>query len=938
MPTLTLIDGSGFIFRAYHAIPPLTSSKGVPTNAVLGFANMLLKALREHAPTHVAMVLDVSRRSFRTELDPAYKAQRPEPPDDLVPQFPLVREVTRALSVPILEQEGFEADDIIATLATHARSHGWEVVIVTGDKDFGQLVDDRVRLYDPMVEARGLGGWSGPAEVERKMGVPPSQLIEYQALLGDKVDNVPGLAGVGEVTAAALIRHFGSVEAMLARADEIPRAVKRGGEKLKEKVLAGAERLRLNRKLVTLDAHMALPWDPEQLERRPIDAEKARALFTELEFTRLLRELPGLVAAAEAAVAATLTLTPTSLANSSQSATPAATPTPISPPISTATKTALPVRTEMLLDEVALAEAVAVLAAAPETGLLVVGAGVAPRTDPLVGLALAGGGRAFYLPLGHRYLGAPAQLAAAAVARALKPLLAGSRPIHAHDRKAAAHRLARLGLELTAPGEDTDLMSRLLLPTRRQHGLVEVARERLQLELPPDPTEGEKRGGTGHEGAEVERVAGWAGPAAAALPALAAGLTAELEAVKLTPLYRDIERPLIPVLLDMERAGIAVDAAAMEAMSAEFGAAIDELERRLTEAAGHPFNVASTRELGKVLFEELGLPVLKKLKTGPSTDVEVLEKLAEQHPLPGLVLEHRSLAKLKGTYVDALPLLVDPADGRIHTTFHQAGAATGRLSSVDPNLQNIPVRTQLSRRIRAAFVAPPGRRLVSADYSQIELRILAHYSSDPALIESFRMGEDVHTRTAAETFGVAADAVSSDQRRVAKVLNFGIAYGLSAFGLSQRLGLAPREAQGIIDRYFARYAGVKRWLDAIVAEARRAGEVRTLFGRLRPMPEIAARNQALRQAAERTAVNTPIQGTAADVVKIAMLKVLAALAREQLDARLLLQVHDELVVEAAEGTVEQVSALLRREMEASASLAVPLLVEVGHGRSWAEAH
>ena len=930
MPTLTLIDGSGFIFRAYHAIPPLTSSRGVPTNAVLGFTNMLLKALREHSPTHVAMVFDVSRRSFRTELDPAYKAQRPEPPDDLVPQFPLVRDVARALSVPILEREGFEADDIIATLASHARGHGWEVVIVTGDKDFGQLVDDRVRLYDPMAEARGQGGWSGPAEVEARMGVPPSQVIEYQSLLGDKVDNVPGLPGVGEVTAAALIRHFGSVEAMLARPEEIPQVVKRGGEKLKEKILAGAERLRLNRKLVTLDAHMALPWDPEELARRPVDLARAKALFTELEFTRLLRELPSL-AATPAAGGATVPASPAPGAPPPGPPAPGAEPGPPG-------ELRLPARTELVLDEAALAAAVAALAAAPELGLLVVGHGDAPRTDPVVGLALAGGGRAFYLPLGHRYLGAPAALPAAAVAGALQPLLGGRRPVHVHDRKAAAHRLGRLGLALTAPGDDTDLMSRLLVPTRRAHALVDVARERLGGELPPDPTDGERRGGTGHEGIEVERAAPWAGAGAAALPPLAAALARALEAVGLTPLYRDIERPLVPVLLDMERAGIAVDSAAMEAMSAEFGAAMDELERRLTEAAGHPFNVASTRELGKVLFEELHLPVLKTLKTGPSTDVEVLEKLAEQHPLPGLVLEHRSLAKLKGTYVDALPLLVDPADGRIHTTFHQAGAATGRLSSVDPNLQNIPVRTELSRRIRAAFVAPAGRRLVSADYSQIELRILAHYAHDPALIESFRTGEDVHTRTAAETFGVAPGAVTPDQRRVAKVLNFGIAYGLSAFGLAQRLDLPPREAQGIIDRYFARYAGVKRWLEEIVAEARRSGEVRTVFGRLRPMPEIAARNPALRQAAERTAVNTPIQGTAADVVKVAMLRVHEALARERLDARMLLQVHDELVVEADERAVEPVSALLRREMEGAASLAVPLRVEVGHGRSWAEAH
>ncbi len=929
VPTLTLIDGSGFIFRAYHAIPPLTSARGVPTNAVLGFTNMVLKALREHAPTHVAMVFDAGRRSFRTELDPTYKAQRPEPPDDLVPQFPLVREVARALSVPILEQEGFEADDIIATLATHARGHGWEVVIVTGDKDFGQLVDDRVRLYDPMAEARGQGGWSGPAEVEQKMGVPPSQVIEYQALLGDKVDNVPGIPGVGEVTAAALIRHFGSVEAMLARPQEIPAAVKRGGEKLKEKIVAGADRLRLNRRLVTLDAHMELPWDPEQLARRPVDTEKARALFTELDFTRLLRDLPGLAAGGGGGASGG------AAGPRPEEARPA---DPVEPAGMAPGGLQLPARTEVVGDEAALSAAVAALGQAPELGLSVLGDGHAPRTDPVVGLALAGGGRAFYLPLGHRYLGSPAALPAAAVAGALRPILEGQRPIHAHDRKAVAHRLARLGLELSAPGDDTELMSRLLIPTRREHALSDVARERLGLELPPDPTDGEKRGAGGHEGAEVERIAAWAGPGAAVLPALAAALVRELGAVKLSPLYRDVERPLVPVLLDMERAGIAVDSAAMEAMSAEFGAAMDELTRRLTEAAGHPFNVASTRELGKVLFEELGLPVLKKLKTGPSTDVEVLEKLAEQHPLPRLVLEHRSLAKLKGTYVDALPLLVDPADGRIHTTFHQAGAATGRLSSVDPNLQNIPVRTELSRRIRAAFVAPAGRRLVSADYSQIELRILAHYSADPALLESFRTGEDVHTRTAAETFGVAASAVTPEQRRVAKVLNFGIAYGLSAFGLSQRLDMPPREAQGIIDRYFARYAGVKRWLEAIVAEARRTGEVRTVFGRLRPMPEISARNPALRQAAERTAVNTPIQGTAADVVKVAMLRVYAALARERLDARMLLQVHDELVVEAAEGAVPGVSTLLRREMEASASLAVPLLVEVGHGRSWAEAH
>jgi DNA polymerase I len=946
VPTLTLIDGSGFIFRAYHGVPPLTSSKGVPTNAVLGFANMLLKALREHAPTHVAMVLDVSRRSFRTELDPTYKAQRPEPPSDLVPQFPLVRDVTRALSVPILEAEGFEADDIIATLAAHARGHGWEVVIVTGDKDFGQLVDGQVSLYDPMAEAKGQGGWSGPAEVEKKMGVPPAQVIEYQALLGDKVDNVPGVPGVGEVTAAALIRHFGSVEAMLARPEEIPQAVKRGGEKLREKILAHAERLRLNRRLVTLKTDMALPWDPEGLARRPIDGEKAKAIFTELEFTRLLRELPGLLGGAATPASGGAEPLP---AGAGQSGGEGATPSVAAPGEATAAAEASPAtasagpshprpeRIEIVLDEAALAEACAALSKAPALGLVPVLAGSAPRTDPVVGLALAGAGRAFYLPLAHRYLGAPA-LPAAPVREALRPLLAGAAPVHTHGRKDALHALARLGLGLGPAGEDTDLLSRLLVPTRREHALVDVARERIRAELPPDPTLDQKRGAPGHEGTEVERIGAWAGPGAAALPDLAAALLAAVEAGGLGPLHREVERPLVPILWEMERDGIAVDREAMAGMSTEFGAAMDGLVTSMTAAAGHPFNVASTRELARVLFEELHLPVIKKLKTGPSTDVEVLEKLADQHPLPRLVLEHRALSKLKGTYVDALPLLIDPADGRLHTTFSQVGAATGRLSSNDPNLQNIPVRTELSRRIRAAFVAPPGRRLVSADYSQIELRILAHYSADPALLASFRDGEDVHTRTAAETYGVAPAQVTPEMRRVAKMLNFGIAYGLSAFGLSHRLDLPPKEGQAIIDRYFTRYAGVKRWLETIVAEARRSGEVRTLYGRVRAMPEITNRNPAIRQGAERTAINTPIQGTAADIVKLAMRRVHAALASERLDARMLLQVHDELIVEADERAVEPVSALLKREMEAAATLAVPLPVEVGHGRSWAEAH
>jgi DNA polymerase-1 len=899
MATLTLIDGSGFIFRAYHAIPHLSTTRGTPTNAVYGFTTMLLKALREHAPTHVALVFDAGRKSFRQEIDPQYKANRPEAPDDLAVQFPLVRDVARTLAVPIVEEPGVEADDVIGTLACRAREQGWDVVVVTGDKDFAQLVDAKVSLYDPMAEASGRGGWTAPADVEKKLGVRPDQVVEYMAILGDKIDNVPGIPGIGEVTAGALVRHFGTVEEMLRRPDEIPGAVARGGAKVKEKIVAGAERIRTNRRLVALKCDLVLPFAPESFGRRAPDDAGVRALFSELEFSRLLKDLPA-------------------------------------PPPTARTE-----RAELVLDAAALADAVSALRAAPAVGLRPVLAGPSPRTDPIVGLALAGGGRAFYVPLRHQYLGAPAQLAESAVRDALRPIVEGDLPKHAHGVKAAEHVLARLGLALRGGGVDTELASRLLLPTRREHALADVARERISCELPRDPSGGDaarKSERVPVEGLEVERVAEWAAPCAASVLDLAPVLERALETEGVLGLYRDIERPLAPILCEMERTGIRVDRGAMSDMSAEFGRAMEDLEARIHAAAGHPFNIASTRELSQVLFTELGLPVLKRLKTGPSTDQDVLEKLAEQHELPRLVLEHRSLAKLKGTYVDALPQLVDPADGRIHTTFHQAGAATGRLSSSDPNLQNIPIRTELSRRIRAAFVADPGHVLLSADYSQIELRILAHYSEDPALLEAFRAGADVHTRTAAETFGVAPADVTPDMRRVAKVLNFGIAYGLSAFGLSQRLDLPGAEAQGIIDRYFSRYAGVKGYIDRAIADARAHGESRTLYGRVREMPEITARNPALRNAAERTAINTPIQGTAADIVKLAMIRVQGALAREGRSARMLLQVHDELVLEAPEAEVAAVEALVRREMIAAASLKVPLEVEVGHGRSWAEAH
>ncbi|MEI6226343.1 MAG: DNA polymerase I, partial [Deltaproteobacteria bacterium] len=658
-----------------------------------------------------------------------------------------------------------------------------------------------------------------------------------------------------------------------------------------------ADRIRLNKVLVALKEDVPLPLAPGDLARRPVDVERARALFTELEFGRLLRDLPA--------------------------------PAPSAAPREA---------TEVIGSIAALDRAVAEARRAGQVGLLAAFSSLLPRTIPPAGLALGAGGRSWYVPIQHRYLGTPVQLAPRDVAAALRPLLEDPAvAVHAHGLKAEIHALRHLGLPAPARGIDTELASHLLLPSRREHALADVVRERIGVELPPAPADAGK--GTGDPATfPVEETAAHAGAAAAALPALATALVRALGDEGLVRVHDEVERPLVSVLAGMEQAGIAVDSAAMGAMSTEFGAAMRDLELRIHAAAGHGFNVASTRELAHVLFVELGLPVVKRLKTGPSTDQDVLEKLAEDHPLPRHVLEQRSLSKLKGTYVDALPALIDPADGRIHTTFNQAGAATGRLSSQDPNLQNIPIRTEISRRIRAAFVAPPGHLLLSADYSQIELRILAHYAEDPSLLESFRVREDVHSRTAAETFGVPAAEVTPDQRRVAKVLNFGIAYGLSAFGLAQRLDMPPAEAQAIIDRYFARYAGVKRWLDATVASAKESGFVRTLWGRRRDLPEIRSRNPGLRQAAERMAVNTPIQGTAADIIKIAMLRVDRALAEGRLASRMILQVHDELVLEVPEGEAGAAEALVRTAMEGAAELRVPLDVEVGRASCWADAH
>jgi len=897
VPSLWLVDGSHAIFRAYHALPHLSTRQGVPTNAVYGFTTMLLRAIREGNPTHLAVAFDEAGKQARSEIYAEYKATRGAPPEDLSPQFPLVRRVLEALRVPAVGMSGWEADDVIATLAHRARSLDWEVVVVTGDKDLLQLVDGSVRCYDSMYEK-----WYGPAEVEEKWGVPPHLVADLLALTGDKIDNVPGIPGVGEKTAAALLKEFGTLEEVLSRAGEIKKP------KLRENALANLETVRRARKLIQLNEDLPVPIQLEDLERKTLDEGKARALFTELEFVRLIKDLPR----------------------------PAPTPPSGARSITT--------------DLVAVEKLVARARQAGRIGLLTLTSADEPLHDELLGVAISLPDESVYVPLGHRPRGgpsgalfAPAELDGRKAISLLRPLLEDAQVRKdGHDLKRDLVAWKRMGIDLRGLSVDARLASYLLDPTGRDHSLAQTARERISCELPVLKELCEKTG-KGKKATPLPEVpVDEVGAAACALVEGARRLSAALEEdlradPELWQLYSELELPLEEVLARVELTGISLDVPRLEALNRELGTQIDQLLREITELAGEEFLPTSNQQLAEILYKKLQLPVLKRGKTGPSTDQEVLEELAEQHAMPAKVLEHRQLTKLKTTYLDALPAALGK-DGRLHTTFDQAVAATGRLASINPNLQNIPIRTPLGARIREAFIPRSGWKLLSADYSQIELRVLAHVSSDPVLRDSFLSGEDLHARIAGETFGVPAAEVTRQQRDIAKMINYGIAYGLSSFGLAHRLGLPQSEAHSIIERYFARYRKVKEWLDATIEEARRSGRVKTLFGRRRYLPDINSKNPAARSAAERTAVNTPIQGTAADLVKRAMLRVDRALAARALQAKMLLQVHDELVLEAPPAELDSVGPLLVEEMKGAADLAVPLEVELGHGDTWAAAH
>ena len=886
-PVLTLIDASGFVFRAYHAITTLNTSRGVPTNAVYGFTRMLLKTLREMKPTHVALAFDTESRRGRQEIDPSYKANRAGPPPDLPQQFSLVRQVVDTLRVPVLEYAGWEADDVIGTLTLAAKAQGDDVLVVTGDKDFMQLVDERVSLYDPMLDRH-----TGPREVRDRLGIEPRQMTDYLALMGDPIDNVPKVPGIGPKTATELIQQFGDVESLLGRLGEVKKP------KIREALEQNRDTLRRAKQLVTFRTDLPIQTDVGRLARQPIDGERARALFTELEFYKLLQEMPP---SPDAAAVRPLQ------------------------------------RTAVVTEPAQLAQVVERLRGEGRVALVPAYDGF-PATATLTGLALAAGDVAAYLSLDHRGLGTR-NLDRAAVVELLGPLL-GDRAIErrAHDAKATALVLAGAGLPFGPLGADVELLSYLLNPSRREHALADLARERLHLELPvPYDAAAARRAGSGLGDRPPEEVADAFGQRAQAVDRLAPGLWRDVESAGLTRLARELELPLVEVLTRMEGHGVRVDTSVLATLSRDVDAQCAAQEKELHALAGRTFNVNSNAQLAQVLYTDLELPVLKRGKTGPSTDAEVLEKLAEKHPLPRTLLEYRALSKLKTTYLDALVPLIG-RDGRLHTTFHQAATATGRLSSSDPNLQNIPVRTEMGRAIRRAFVAEPGWKLVSADYSQIELRLLAHVSEDPGLLEAFRAREDVHVRTAAEVFGVTPGEVTADQRRVAKMVNFGIAYGLSPHGLSTRLDIPHEEAASIIDRYFARYVGIRRYLEETVERARRTGSVETLFGRRRLMDDLHSSNRMTAQAAERAAINMPIQGTAADLIKMAMLRIDHQLRETSLRTRMLLQVHDELLFEAPEEELERAVVLAREAMTGVAQLRVPLEVEVGVGASWAEAH
>jgi DNA polymerase-1 len=899
-PSLVLVDGSSYLYRAYHVpnLQALTNARGEPTGAIYGVLNMLRSLLSEYDPQYIAVVFDARGRNFRHDLYEDYKANRPPMPEELAAQVPPLLEIIRALGLPLLQVEGVEADDVIGTLARQAAAQGMDTVISTGDKDMAQLVDGHVTLVNTMSRTR-----LDRDGVVEKFGVTPARIVDYLALIGDTSDNIPGVPGVGPKTAVKWLAEHGSLDGVIAHAGEVKGKV---GDSLR----ASLEQLPLSRRLATIDCHLALEVAPESLQRLPADPDRLRVLYRDLDFARWLEELDG----------------------AQDDPDPALT---TGPPAG--------VRYETVLDPARLEDWLQRLRAAGEFAFDTETTSLAYMDARVVGVSFAvHPGAAAYVPLAHDYPGAPEQLDREAVLGKLGPLLENSRIRKiGHHIKYDRNVLSNHGIKLSGIAFDSMLESYVLDSTAIRHDMNSVAEKYLEYTtIKYEDVAGKGKNQLSFNEVPLESAAPYAAEDADITLRLHRAMWPRLVQVPgLERIYREIEIPLVTVLSDMEQAGVAIDCDMLAAQSRQLAVRIVGIEQEAHREAGQPFNLGSPRQIQELLFDKLQLPVLSRTPGGaPSTAEAVLAELALDYPLPRLILEYRSFSKLKSTYTDRLPEQVSVTTGRVHTSYHQAVAATGRLSSSDPNLQNIPVRTEEGRRIRQAFVARPGCVLLAADYSQIELRIMAHLSSDPGLLAAFAAGEDVHRATAAEVFGVPPAEVSAEQRRSAKAINFGLIYGMSSFGLARQLGIARGAAQDYIDRYFERYPGVQDYMEATRSGAREQGYVETVFGRRLYLPDIQARNGQRRAAAERTAINAPMQGTAADIIKRAMIDLHGWIRSQARDVTMIMQVHDELVFEIAAGDVDAVREEIRSRMCAAASLRVPLLVELGVGGNWDEAH
>ncbi|WP_312237955.1 DNA polymerase I [Stenotrophomonas sp.] len=923
MSRLVLIDGSSYLYRAFHALPPLTNAHGEPTGALFGVVNMLRATLKER-PEYVAFVVDAPGKTFRDDLYADYKANRPPMPDELRPQIEPMCRIVEALGLSILRIPGVEADDVIGTLALQGHQDGLHVTISTGDKDFAQLVRPGIELVNTMTGSR----MDSDAAVMEKFGVRADQIVDLLALMGDAVDNVPGVEKCGPKTAAKWLAEYQHLDGVMAAAPGMK-------GKIGENLRAALERLPLNRELVTIRTDVPLDASPRTLALRDPDVPTLGELYLRYGFTQALKELGGPAAAAVAASDATVSLRGTA-AGYARSA-PAEATTPVDPALSAPGEYETVLTTAQLDAWVQRIEAAELIAFDTETDAL-----DAMRAN-LVGISLAvEPGHAAYIPVGHNYPGAPAQLPIEQVLAALRPVLENpDRKKLGQHGKYDLHVLRRHGVNLQGYHDDTMLESFVLNSTATRHDMDSLAMRYLgytTIKFEDVAGKGAKQIPFSQVG--LDEAGRYAAEDADITLRLHRALQPQLrESPSLDRVYRDIEMPLVPVLARIEANGVHIDMAELRRQSQDLGVRMLAAQQKATELAGHTFNLDSPKQLQAVLFDELKLPALVKTPKGqPSTNEEALEAIAEQHELPRVILEYRGLAKLRSTYTDKLPEMINPDTGRVHTSYHQSGAATGRLSSSDPNLQNIPIRTEDGRRIRRAFVAPPGRKILACDYSQIELRIMAHLSEDPGLVRAFEQGVDVHRATAAEVFGRSLDEVTPNERRAAKAINFGLMYGMSAFGLARNLGIDRGQAQDYVALYFSRYPGVRDFMERMRQQARDQGYVETLEGRRLYLNDIHARNQGLRAGAERAAINAPMQGTAADIIKRAMVKVDHWLQGQGDQARMIMQVHDELVFESESGFLETLRSQVIDLMSSSAQLRVPLVVDAGVGDNWDEAH